>query len=96
MADRVRVNFNSLATAGADLSAGVASAGTRLENLKGAIAPMVATWDGDAQIAYHEQQTKWDTAWVDLTDALKQLQIATMTSHDGFQAGESSNTSSWG
>jgi early secretory antigenic target protein ESAT-6 len=96
VADQIRVNFNSLSTAVSDIATGVASAGTRLDDLRAAIAPMVATWQGDAQAAYQVQQTKWDTAWNDLTSALQQFQTATDTSNADYQAGENANTAAWG
>ncbi len=96
MADRIKVDAGSLNTAVGDLAAGVASAGTRLSDLKAAIAPMVATWEGSAQQAYQAQQTKWDTAWNDLTAALGNLQTSTQRSNEDHSNGESTNTAAWG
>ena len=96
MADQIRVNPGSLSTAVGDIASGVAAAGTRLQDLKAAIAPMVATWEGSAQEAYRVQQTRWDTAWNDLTQALQGLQATTQRSNDDYSAGEAANTASWG
>ena len=96
MADRIRVSFGSLNTAVGDIAAGVSAAGNRLSELRSDIAPMVATWEGTAQQAYYAQQTKWDNAWTELTDALKQFQSATDTANNDYQAGETANVSSWG
>lgn len=96
MADQIRVDAGSLTSAVGDISAGVAAAGTRLADLKAAIAPMVATWEGSAQDAYRVQQTRWETAWNDLTQALTGLQTTTQRSNDDYSAGESANTALWG
>lgn len=96
MADQIRVDAGSLDAAIGDISAGVAAAGTRLSDLKAAIAPMVATWEGSAQEAYRVQQTRWDTAWNDLTQALAGLQNTTQRSNEEYSAGESANTALWG
>ncbi len=96
MADQIRVNPASMGTAISDIATGVATAGTRLDDLKAAIAPMVATWEGAAQAAYFVQQTAWDTAWTDLNQALTGLQNATSRSTEDYAAGEAANTASWG
>lgn len=96
MADQIRVAFGSLSTAVGDIAAGVATQGQRLSELKADIAPMVATWEGSAQTAYFAQQTKWDSAWDELTQALQMFQNATDTANSGYQAGETANTGSWG
>jgi WXG100 family type VII secretion target len=95
MADQIRVDFGSLNTAVADIATGVATQGERLAQLKADIAPMVATWEGGAQAAYYAAQTKWDTAWEDLTQALQAFQRSTGAAHDDYQAGETANTASW-
>lgn len=96
VADQIKVTFGSLGTAVGDISAGVATQGQRLSELKGDIAPMVATWEGAAQSAYLVQQTKWDAAWDELTQALQMFQNATDTANSGYSAGESANTAAWG
>lgn len=96
MADQIRVNFGSMETAVADIATGVATQGQRLAQLKADIAPMVATWEGGAQAAYYASQTKWDTAWDELTQALQAFQRSTDTATGDYQAGEAANTASWG
>ncbi|MBC3762302.1 WXG100 family type VII secretion target [Quadrisphaera oryzae] len=95
MADQIRVTFGALDTAVGDIAAGVAAQGTRMDDLRAAIAPMVATWEGSAQAAYQGAQAKWDSAWNDLTSALTQFQTATDTSNQTYQAGENANTAAW-
>ncbi len=96
MADQIRVNFIALETAVGDLSAGVAAQGQRLSELRSDIAPLVASWQGSAQAAYHAHQARWDNAWGELSDALTQFQRATDTAVMHYQAGEAANVSSWG
>ena len=57
---------------------------------------MVATWEGAAREAYYVQQTRWGTAWAELTDALGQFQRATGTSATEYSAGETANAAAWG
>lgn len=95
MADQIRVNFGALDTAVADISTGVATQGQRLSELKAHIAPMVASWEGSAQAAYHAHQTVWDNAWEELTQALTQFRSATDTATQDYRAGEAANAGSW-
>ncbi|NAE18348.1 WXG100 family type VII secretion target, partial [Enterococcus hirae] len=84
MADQIRVNFSSLDAAVTDIAGGVAAQGARMDDLRSAIAPLVASWDGAAQEAYGRQQDTWNQAWSELTDALSGLQRATDTANQGY------------
>ena len=96
MADQIRVTFGALDTAEADLSTAHATMGQRLAELRADIAPMVATWEGSAQAAYHGHQTRWDSAWDELTSALAEFRRATGVAHGDYRAGESANTARFG
>ncbi|MGH3683815.1 MAG: WXG100 family type VII secretion target [Pseudonocardiaceae bacterium] len=67
----------------------------QLEDLKGYLHPMVATWTGDAATAYQADQAKWDRSAADLNQVLNQIGVALGTSNDNYQAGEAANRARW-
>lgn len=96
MADQIKVSFGALDTAVADLSQGANSMNQRMQQLRSDIAPMLSTWSGAAQQSYHGAQQQWDQGWQELTQALQELQRATGTANDGYNAGERANIGRFG
>lgn len=43
---------------------------SKLGDLKAYIAPLVADWEGDASLAYQEQQARWDSSALELNQIL--------------------------
>jgi early secretory antigenic target protein ESAT-6 len=72
----LRVNFGALAEAGVDIQNAVNELDTKLSQLEADARPLVETWEGKAQAAYHQRQQKWNTAATDLKNILRDIKIA--------------------
>jgi early secretory antigenic target protein ESAT-6 len=91
----IKVTFGALDAARADVAGTASRIGTRLEDLKRLLAPLVATWEGQAAEEYRTAQRKWDTAAADLTAVLAQIGVALGTAHDGYRQVEQANAARW-
>jgi WXG100 family type VII secretion target len=72
----LRVNFGALAEAGVDIQNAVNELDSKLSQLDADARPLVETWEGKAQAAYHQRQQKWTTAATDLKNILRDIKIA--------------------
>lgn len=72
----LRVNFAALAEAGIDIKKAVEQLDTKLGQLDADARPLVETWEGKAQLAYHQRQQKWTNAATDLKNILHGIQGA--------------------
>ena len=68
--DGLRVNHAGLETAAQDLYATVKDIDDRMNNLERDLAPLQADWSGNAQAAYIQAKTKWDTAIAEMMQLL--------------------------
>jgi WXG100 family type VII secretion target len=87
----LKVHFGALAEAQADLGRGVGQLTGKLDELDRAAKPLVATWDGTAQEAYHARQVAWTKAAAELTAVLTEVQRALGDSLTDYQDTESRN-----
>lgn len=85
----LRVNFSALGEAGVDIQSAVNELDTKLGDLKAQAEPLVQTWEGKAQQAYYQRQTKWDTAATDLKNILRDIKIAVDQSAQDYATTES-------
>jgi WXG100 family type VII secretion target len=91
----IKVTFGALDAARADVAGTASRMTTRLEDLKRTLAPLVATWDGQAAEDYRTAQRKWDTAATDLNNVLNQIGRALGAAHDGYRQVETANAARW-
>ena len=66
-----------------------------LENLEGELAPMVASWTGDAREAYYQQKARWEEAAAAMATILGQMGQAVDVAHSNYRAAENANLSRW-
>ena len=66
----IRVAFAALETARADVVGTAARITGRLDDLRRAVVPLAAVWEGQAAQEYQGRQRQWDTAAADLTRVL--------------------------
>lgn len=66
-----------------------------LDRLEGDLAPMVASWEGNAQLLYVEKKAAWDKASRDLTLLLQSIKKLTHDAHQGYQQTVSTNLQMW-
>jgi len=78
-----------------DLGRGVSSLTDKLADLDRQAAPLVATWQGAAQDAYHERQQQWTNAANELKDVLNSIRKALSDSMADYSATESSIANSF-
>jgi WXG100 family type VII secretion target len=91
----IKVTFGALETAQADVSAVAGRMTSGLEDLKRFLAPMVATWEGQAATEYQAKQRQWDTAAANLTTVLGQIGVALGTANESYRQVEQTNASRW-
>ena len=91
----IKVTFAALEAAQTDVS-GVAGRMTgQLEDLKRFLAPLVATWEGQAATEYQAKQRQWDTAAASLTNVLGRIGAALGTANESYRQVEQANASRW-
>jgi early secretory antigenic target protein ESAT-6 len=91
----IRVTFGALESAQADVS-GVAGRMTgQLEDLKRFLAPLVASWEGQAATEYQARQRQWDTAAANLATVLGQIGVALGAANESYRQVEQANASRW-
>lgn len=92
----ILVTFGAVSEAAADTDGVANQIGQQLEDLKAYLAPLVASWQGQASGDYRALQAKWDTSANDLNTVLHQISTALRTAHSNYTSAESSNSSIWG
>jgi WXG100 family type VII secretion target len=67
----------------------------QLSDLKGYLAPLVASWTGQASSDYQALQQKWNTSADDLNTVLRQIASALRQASQNYVSGENTNASMW-
>ncbi|MBB5940039.1 WXG100 family type VII secretion target [Streptomyces zagrosensis] len=80
------VTYETVTTAANDVRTTANTLKTELDELHRRVEQVVATWEGDAQIAFHETQTQWNTSVNELTNTLQQIARALDDATDGYRA----------
>ena len=91
----IKVTFGALEAARADVVSTAARISSRLDALRRAVAPLAATWAGQAADEYAARQRQWDTAAADLTRVLGDIGRALGDAESGYRATESANAALW-
>lgn len=86
------VNFPALQQASADISKAISTLDAQLGDLQQAAAPLVSTWEGEAQASYAERQRRWTQASTDLKGILQQIKGALDESAQDYLSTEKSAT----
>ncbi len=91
----IKVTFGELGNAQQNVAGTSQRMTAQLEDLKRYLAPMVASWSGQAAADYQVKQRQWDTAAADLTAVLAQIGVAVGHANDGYQQVEQANARRW-
>ena len=91
----IKVTFGALEAARADVTGTAARIATRLDDLRRAVTPLAATWEGRAADEYRGRQRQWDTAAADLTRVLADIGRALGDAETGYRATENANAALW-
>jgi 6 kDa early secretory antigenic target len=89
--DQLVVDFAAMNQAASDIQAGINKLSSDLDQLNTDAAPLVQTWSGSAQEAYHQRQQTWTTAANDLAQMLRDIQKALVESTQDFNSTENRN-----
>ncbi len=91
----IRVTFGELSVAQQNVGATAQRITSQLADLRRFLAPMTATWEGQAAQDYQARQQQWDTAAADLNAVLTQIGVALGAANDNYQAVERINAARW-
>lgn len=92
----ILVTFASLESAAADTEQIARLIAQQLESLRSYLAPLTASWTGQAAGEYQVLQQRWDLSASDLQGVLVQIAQALRTAHANYQSAESRNRAIWG
>lgn len=85
---RLEVNFKRCRDAHEAINRIINDLQVQLTNLESDAAPLVSTWTGDAQQAYHQRQSAWHASSEELTRILRGINHALEESLVDYRATE--------
>lgn len=91
----IKVTFGALEAARADVAGTASRIVDQLGELNRFLAPMVATWEGQAAAEYQVKQRQWDRAASDLAAVLAQIGVALGSANDSYRQVEQANAARW-
>ena len=91
----IKVTFAALEAARGDVANTATRISGRLDDLRTAVTPLVATWQGLAAEEYRTRQRQWDTAAADLTRVLVDVGRALGDAEESYRATENANAALW-
>lgn len=80
--NNIHYHFASIDAARMDIQQSSARLNAALSDLKNYLAPLVASWEGEAAEAYQVQQNKWDRAQDELNSVLERIGRAVGAGND--------------
>ena len=94
--DVLKVHFGEMANVPGHIDSAIKQLNTVIEDLERAAAPIVASWEGDAQEAYRTRQKLWQDAQNDLNLLLGQVKMAVQRSLERYRETETRNAQLFG
>jgi len=91
----ILVTFGEISNAQSSVATTSRNINQELDDLKSFLAPMVATWTGQAAEDYQVKQQQWDDSAAQLNQVLGQVGVALGTANDNYQQAERANASRW-
>ena len=91
----ILVTFGAINEAAMDTDSVASQIAQQLSDLKAYLAPLVASWSGDASSEYQALQSRWDASANDLNQVLRQMAQALRTAGDNYSSTERKNSSIW-
>ena len=91
----ILVTFGEIAAAQQNVTSTAQRMNAQLDDLKRYLAPLVATWTGQAAEDYQVKQRQWDTAAAGLNAVLARIGVALGQANEGYQQVERANASRW-
>lgn len=90
------VTFGAVESAAADTDAIAGRIQGQLDDLKAYLAPLRASWSGQASADYQALQSRWDSSAADLGMVLREIANSLRTAHANYSRAETANASIWG
>ncbi len=90
------VTFGAVENAAADADTVAGQIDRQLDDLKTYLAPLVASWTGQASADYQALQSRWDSSAADLGMVLREIANSLRTAHANYSRAETANASIWG
>ncbi|MQS12282.1 WXG100 family type VII secretion target [Streptomyces kaniharaensis] len=95
MPDHILVNFETLQNAAGEVKAAAARINQLLEDLKGDVTKISASWEGQAQQGYQAHQAQWDAKAADLQQVCANIAGALEAAALSYKSTEDKNASRW-
>jgi early secretory antigenic target protein ESAT-6 len=92
----ILVTFGAINEAAMDADGVASQIAAQLSDLKAYLAPLVASWSGEASSDFQALQAKWDASADDLNQVLRQISQSLRTAGDNYQSTERANKQIWG
>jgi early secretory antigenic target protein ESAT-6 len=92
----ILVTFGAVNEAAMDTDSIAAQIAQQMNDLRSYLAPLVASWSGDASVEYQALQAKWDASAADLNQVLRQISQSLRTAGENYLHTERTNSSIWG
>ena len=90
------VTFGAVNEAAMDADGVASQIAQQLGDLKAYLAPLVASWSGEASADFQALQAKWDSSATDLNQVLHQMSQALRIAADNYSNTERANKQIWG
>lgn len=95
MSGHILATFDPILQASTDVNDSVGKVDTTLDDLRSYLAPIMESWQGDAQLTYHELQNRWNEAAGGLRDVLQQISRHLGTTYEQYRSVEGAATRTW-
>jgi WXG100 family type VII secretion target len=92
---RLLVTFASVDAAVADTNHIASQIDQQLADLAADLAPLVATWSGQAASDHQALQQRWDASALALNQVLRDIAAALANARAGYAAAEQANAALW-
>lgn len=89
--DQIGADFGRLGATQSHIVTTSSQVNGQLADLKSYLAPLVATWEGEASVSYQALQQKWDRASEDVNLVLQRVGSALAETNSDFQSTEKAN-----
>lgn len=94
--ETIKYQFGAISAAAGDIQSTNGRINSLLADLKGHIAPMTATWEGQSAEAYAQAQARWDRAAAELNEVLGSISRVVAHGNDRMADVNRAAAASWG
>lgn len=91
----IHYNFGGIAQAASEIDGHVAAFNGHKQELDGNVRTLLASWDGDAQANYHLAQSRFDEAYLELTQVLQVISRKVSEGNDLMRETNARAAASW-